>query len=228
MFVGHYGPSFLAKRLDPALPLWIPFLAVQLLDVFWAIFIFLGVERVRIVPGLTETNALDLYYMPYTHSLLGALAWAGAAGILYRLIAGSARGGTLVGAAVFSHWPLDLLIPTVVLAASVQSVTVRFREESSMRTMLRWTVPVEAGNKGIHNGAIAKTIEAIMASLKPEAAYFLAEGGRRSGMVVFDLKDPSEIPQIAEPLFQQLNASVEFLPVMNADDLKRALAKVSG
>jgi hypothetical protein len=110
MFVGHYGPSFLAKRLAPAIPLWILFLAVQLLDVFWAIFIFLGVERVRIVPGFTETNALDLYYMPYTHSLPGALAWAAAAAILYRLVTGSGREGVLVGAAVFSHWPLDLLV----------------------------------------------------------------------------------------------------------------------
>ena len=110
MFVGHYGPSFLAKRLDPAIPLWILFLAVQLVDVFWAIFIFLGVERVRIVPGFTETNALDLYYMPYTHSLPGALAWAAAAAILYRLITGSGRGGVLVGAAVFSQWPLDLRV----------------------------------------------------------------------------------------------------------------------
>ncbi len=110
MFVGHYGPSFLAKRLSPGIPLWILFLAVQLLDVFWAIFIFLGVEQVRIVPGFTETNALDLYYMPYTHSLPGALAWAAAAAILDRLITGSGRGGVLIGAAVFSHWPLDLLV----------------------------------------------------------------------------------------------------------------------
>lgn len=110
MFVGHYGPSFLAKRFDPQIPLWVLFVAVQLLDVFWAIFIFLGVERLRIVPGFTETNALDLYYMPYTHSLPGALAWAAAAAVLYRLITGSGRGAALVGTAVFSHWPLDLLV----------------------------------------------------------------------------------------------------------------------
>lgn len=110
MFVGHYGPSFLAKRLAPDIPLWILFLAVQLLDVFWAIFIFLGVERVRIVPGFTQTNALDLYYMPYTHSLPGALAWAAAAAIAYRLITGSGLESAVVGAAVFSHWPLDLLV----------------------------------------------------------------------------------------------------------------------
>ena len=80
------------------------------MDVFWATFIFLGVEHVRIVPGFTETNALDLYYMPYTHSLPGALAWAAGAAILYRLVTGSKRGSVIVGAAVFSHWPLDLLV----------------------------------------------------------------------------------------------------------------------
>ena len=110
MFVGHYGPSFLAKRLASDIPLWALFLAVQLLDVFWAIFVFLGLERLRIVPGITETNALDLYYMPFTHSLSAALAWAVAAAILYRAITGSGRGGALIGAAVFSHWPLDFVV----------------------------------------------------------------------------------------------------------------------
>lgn len=110
MFVGHYGPSFLAKRLSPVIPLWVLFLAVQLLDISWAVFIFLGVERLRIVPGFTATNALDLYYMPYTHSLPGALAWAAAAGIFYRLITRSSREAALVGVGVFSHWPLDLLV----------------------------------------------------------------------------------------------------------------------
>jgi len=110
MFLGHYGPSFLVKRWKPDVPLWILFVAVQLLDIFWAIFIFLGVEKVRIVPGFTETNALDLYYMPYTHSLPGALAWSVAAAVLYGWMAGSKRAGVLVGAAVFSHWPLDLLV----------------------------------------------------------------------------------------------------------------------
>lgn len=110
MFAGHCGPSFVGKRSDQSVPLWILFLAVQLLDVFWAIFVFLGIEKVRIVPGFTETNALDLYYMPYTHSLPGALAWAMAAGLLYRVLRGSSRGGLIVGLAVFSHWVLDLVV----------------------------------------------------------------------------------------------------------------------
>jgi len=110
MFIGHYGPSFLAKRADHAIPLWLLFVAVQLLDVLWAIFVLLGIEKVRIVPGFTETNALDLYYMPYTHSLTGALAWSALAAVAYLLLTRSRRGGLLVGAAVFSHWLLDLLV----------------------------------------------------------------------------------------------------------------------
>jgi hypothetical protein len=110
MFIGHYGPSFAAKRMECAVPLWILFIAVQLLDVFWGVFVLVGIEKVHIVPGFTKTNALDLYYMPYTHSLPGALAWAVLGGLAYMSVSKSKRGGLLVGAAVFSHWPLDLIV----------------------------------------------------------------------------------------------------------------------
>jgi len=112
MFVGHYGPSFTAKRLDPAIPFWILFLAVQLLDIGWSILVLLGVEKVRIVPGITASNPLDLYYMPYTHSLVAALLWSAGAFALYRIARPSARkaAALLVGGAVFSHWVLDFIV----------------------------------------------------------------------------------------------------------------------
>ena len=93
--------------------------------------------------------------------------------------------------------------------------------------MLRWTVPAEKGNEAIRTGAIAETIEDLLKELTPEAAYFFADGGKRAGMMFFDMDDPSQIPQLAEPLFQRLDASVEFVPVMNAEDLRKALLKVS-
>lgn len=60
MFVGHYSVSYAARSADRAVPLWILFLAVQLVDVFWSIFVLLGIEKVRIVPGITATNPLDV------------------------------------------------------------------------------------------------------------------------------------------------------------------------
>ena len=92
-----------------------------------------------------------------------------------------------------------------------------------MRTMLRWTVPVEKGNEAFENGSLASTIQGLMEELKPEAAYFMAEGGERSAILVFDMTDSSQMPQITKKLFTDLHAAVEFLPVMNADDLKRGL-----
>src|SRR2546421_1142933 len=85
MFVGHYGVSFAAKKAEPSIPLWVLFIAVQLLDVLWAPFVLLGIEKVRIVPGITASNPLDLYYMPYTHSLLATIGWSVAAFLVYRL-----------------------------------------------------------------------------------------------------------------------------------------------
>ena len=112
MFIGHYGVSFAAKAVKPALPLWLLFLAVQLVDVFWAIFVLLDIEKVRIVPGITATNPLDLYYMPYTHGLIASLIWAGAAIVLSRTMPGIKRWGSaaVVGGAVLSHWLLDLVV----------------------------------------------------------------------------------------------------------------------
>jgi len=113
MFVGHYGVSFAVKRGDKTIPLWVLFVAVQLLDVFWGAFVLLGIERVRIVPGITASNPLDLYYMPYTHSLVAAVLWSLGAYVAYRLIrrfGASHRAALLVAIAVFSHWVLDFIV----------------------------------------------------------------------------------------------------------------------
>src|SRR5438093_7736613 len=100
MFVGHYGVSFAAKKVDPSIPLWVLFIAVQLLDVTWAPFVLLGIEKVRIVPGITASNPLDLYYMPYTHSLAAALLWCLGALVCYRLaVSTSPKTSALVVAA---------------------------------------------------------------------------------------------------------------------------------
>ncbi len=111
MFVGHYGPSLAVKAVSGSVPLWLLFIAVQWVDVLWSILVLLGIEKVRIVPGITATNPLDLYYMPYTHSLVAAIGWSVVAIILYKVFKPNGwSAASLVGAAVFSHWILDLLV----------------------------------------------------------------------------------------------------------------------
>ncbi|KAF0179911.1 MAG: hypothetical protein IV086_13560 [Hyphomonadaceae bacterium] len=112
MFVGHYGPAFAVKAAKRPPSLGAAFLAVQLVDVAWAIFVMTGIEYGRIEPGFMALSALRLDYMPWTHSLPGALAWSLAGMIVYRVF--DPRGGwgaaMLIGLCVFSHWVLDFLV----------------------------------------------------------------------------------------------------------------------
>jgi hypothetical protein len=96
-----------------------------------------------------------------------------------------------------------------------------------MRMMLRFTLPVKKGNQAFKDGSLSKTLEAVIAKLKPEAAYFGPSHGKRCGMIFFDMAETSQIVEIAEPLFANLHAEVELVPVMSGDDLKKGFEKVS-
>jgi hypothetical protein len=92
--------------------------------------------------------------------------------------------------------------------------------------MCKVSMNVESANRAIRDGVLPKLMEQTMATLKPEAAYFTAVGGDRTAFFFFDLKNTSDIPSFAEPLFQQLGAKIELSPAMNAEDLKTGLAHV--
>lgn len=112
MFIGHYGPGLAIRAVRPEIPLWLLFVAAQLVDIAWAVLVFAGVEKLRIVPGITAANPLDLYYMPYTHGLVAALLWSLAMAIVCRRLFRWPRWSIAawVGATVLSHWVLDWLV----------------------------------------------------------------------------------------------------------------------
>ena len=112
MFIGHYGAAFAARAVKPAIPLWQLFVAVQLVDFAWAGLVLVGIEKFDVTPGFMEASILDLHHMPYTHSLVAAVIWAIAAGVLYAALRRGAKAmtaGIIIGLAVFSHWLTDLI-----------------------------------------------------------------------------------------------------------------------
>jgi hypothetical protein len=93
-----------------------------------------------------------------------------------------------------------------------------------MRFLVKVSFPVEAGNAAAKNGF--KIIQKILKQQNPEAAYFIADGGQRTGILIIDMKDASDLPRIAEPWFLALNASIEATPAMIAEDLQKAKPEI--
>jgi hypothetical protein len=89
--------------------------------------------------------------------------------------------------------------------------------------MMKVSMPVEKANEAIKNGSLPQLIESTLGQLRPEAAYFFTDNGERTGFFFFDMKDSSQMPAVAEPLFLGLNAKVTFAPVMNITDLRTGL-----
>lgn len=110
MFIGHLGLALAAKRAAPRTSLGTLAAASQWVDLVWPVLLLLGVERVRVVPGITAFTPLDFEYYPWTHSLLASLLWAVAFGVAYRLRTGYARGSATVAGLVASHWFLDAIV----------------------------------------------------------------------------------------------------------------------
>jgi hypothetical protein len=96
-----------------------------------------------------------------------------------------------------------------------------------MRIMVKFSFPVEAGNSAIRSGKVEKVFQQIMQELKPEAAYFFIDGGERGGLIVVNMDDSSQLAQTAERFFFGLNARIEMVPVMAADDLQKGLSTVA-
>lgn len=121
MFIGHWAPAFAAAAISPKAPrLGTLFVAGHLVDWSFALLALGELEKLRVVPGITVMNSMDLYHMPYTHSLLGTAIWAAAFALIVLIWQRNLAGAMIAGAVVVSHWFLDLLVhrPDLTLAGS--------------------------------------------------------------------------------------------------------------
>jgi hypothetical protein len=110
MFIGHFGVALAAKRVAPKTSLGTLILAAQFLDFLWPVFLLLGIEHVRIAPGITRVSPLDFLDYPVSHSLLMAVVWAVVFSGAYYALRRNVRIAWVAGAAVLSHWVLDFIV----------------------------------------------------------------------------------------------------------------------
>jgi len=109
VFIGHYAVAMGAKRLAPKTSLGTLVAAAVFIDLLWPLLLLLGLERVRIAPGITAFTPLDFESYPISHSLLTCIGWAGAFGLVYWAAKRYPRGALITGALVLSHWGLDFV-----------------------------------------------------------------------------------------------------------------------
>ena len=128
MFAGHYGASYALKTVEKGASLGLLFLAVQFIDVLWAIFVILGIEKVQLAPQLASSR-LTYNFIPFTHSLLGVLCWSVLVYGVFRFIPASkgARRSAIalvMALGVFSHWLLDFFVhrPDLGLIGNIEKV----------------------------------------------------------------------------------------------------------
>ena len=92
-----------------------------------------------------------------------------------------------------------------------------------MRTMVKFTIPTQQANPLVEDGSIGQTMESLLGKLQPEAAYFCPIDGKRGGFIVINMEEESEVVTKLEPLWLELQATVETFPVATADDLRAGL-----
>jgi hypothetical protein len=109
MFLGHFGVALAAKKAAPKTSLGMLVLAAQFADLLWPVFLLLGIERVRIVPGLLAASPFDFTSYPISHSLVAELGWGAILGIAYFVVRRDSQSALLVGLLVPSHWVLDFI-----------------------------------------------------------------------------------------------------------------------
>jgi hypothetical protein len=109
MFIGHFAVGFAAKKIAPRTQLALLLAAPLLSDMLWPVFLALGWEHVRIVPGMTRFNSYDLYDFPWSHSLLLCVVWATVFSAIYYAVARYRPGAVAIWIGVISHWILDCI-----------------------------------------------------------------------------------------------------------------------
>jgi membrane-bound metal-dependent hydrolase YbcI (DUF457 family) len=109
MIAGHFGFAAGVKGREQQVPLWALMLATVWLDIVFAPLLAAGVETIENVPGTSGGYGKAIIHADWTHSLVGALVLAALFGLVAARPWGR-RAGIVLGAVVFSHWLLDLVV----------------------------------------------------------------------------------------------------------------------
>jgi len=91
-----------------------------------------------------------------------------------------------------------------------------------MKMLLTVAIPHEPFNSLVRKGKAGEILGHILETIKPEAAYFTEQDGKRGGVFVVDVQTASDVPSLAEPFFLNFQADCKFRILMSPEDLQKA------
>jgi hypothetical protein len=91
-----------------------------------------------------------------------------------------------------------------------------------MKMLLSVDFPLEPFNSLVRSGKAGEILGRILETIKPETAYFTEQDGKRGGIFVVNVQNPSDVPVLAEPFFLKFNASCKFRVLMSPEELQKA------
>jgi hypothetical protein len=107
--INHAATALIIKKEFINVPIIWLLISVQLMEIFWVILNFLGVERTTTEKEVRYVGDVHLSFMPFSHSIVtmvgvGLLAW-----LIISKGLGLPEAGIAVGIGVISHLILDLI-----------------------------------------------------------------------------------------------------------------------
>ena len=102
--INHAATSLLLKKKEQSIPILPLLISTQLIEVFWVLFNYLGIEHYSI-----EAGKLHLDFLPYSHSVFSTALFALLSYVLIRSIFKNKRLAFLFAIGVISHLILDVI-----------------------------------------------------------------------------------------------------------------------
>lgn len=107
--INHAATALIIKKAYPDAPIAVLLVSVQLIEIFWVILNFIGVEKTRTKDEVRTVKDVELAYMPFSHSIASTVVLALGAWALIALGFGRVDLGAAVALGISSHLILDLL-----------------------------------------------------------------------------------------------------------------------
>lgn len=107
--INHAATALIIKKACPDAPIAVLLVSVQLIEIFWVILNFSGIEKTRTKDEVRTVKDVELAYMPFSHSIASTIVLTLGALALITLGFGRVDLGAAVALGIGSHLVLDLL-----------------------------------------------------------------------------------------------------------------------